>query len=92
MHFPILKFALIALVAVFCAGLTMYLNLSAGRDSWSDGRPALAAEFFGFAIGFSIFFWSFTVDGSILRWSLWGAAALVAIAGIVLSSFLSKSP
>jgi hypothetical protein len=92
MHSPILKFVLVALAAAFCAALTMFFNFKAGRDSWDEGKRALVAQFLGWWIGDTIFFWSFTIDSTILRGTLWGAAALAAIGGITLGIYLSNPP
>jgi hypothetical protein len=90
MHIPILKVVLIVLVAAFCATLTMFYNFKAGRDSWDEGRLALAAQSLGWWICFSIVLWSVTVDNTNLRWALRGAAALSAIVGVILSVYLAN--
>jgi hypothetical protein len=92
MQFPIFKFALVVLGAAFCATLTMFFNFKAGRDSWDEGRRALVAQFLGWWIGDTIFFWSFAIGSTVLRGTLWGAAALAAIVGVSLGIYLANTP
>jgi hypothetical protein len=92
MQFLSLNFVLVALGAAFCAALTVFFNIRAGRDSWDEGRRALAAQFIGWWIGDTIFFWSFTADSAMMRWTMWGAAVVVVIAGISLGIYLANSP
>ncbi|MGD0478912.1 MAG: hypothetical protein ABSA42_02000 [Terracidiphilus sp.] len=84
---------LVDLAAALYAGLTMFRVPVATHTSLSDEGPrALFAEFLGWWICFSCVLWSVTVDSKNLRWTLWGAAALAAIAGITLSVYLSDTP
>jgi hypothetical protein len=92
MHFLSLNFVLVALGAAFCAALTVFFNIRAGRDSWDEGRRALAAQFIGWWIGDTIFFRSFTADSAMIRWTMWGAAVVVVIAGISLGIYLTNPP
>jgi hypothetical protein len=92
MNFTSLNFFLVTLGAAFCAALTVFLNIRAGRDSWDEGRRALAAQFIGWWIGDTIFFWSFAADSAMMRWTMWGTAVVAAIAGISLGVYLAKPP
>jgi hypothetical protein len=90
MHFVSLNFVLVALGAAFCAALTVFFNIRAGRDSWDEGRLALAAQFIGWWIADTVFFWSFTANSAMMRWTMWGGAVVAAIAGISLGVYLTK--
>jgi hypothetical protein len=92
MHFVSFNFVLVALGAAFCAALTVFFNIRGGRDSWDEGRGALAAQFIGWWIADTIFFWSFTADSAMMRWTMWGVAVVVAIVGISLGVYLAKPP
>ena len=91
-HMPSFNFVLIALAAAFCAALTMFFNIRAGRSSWNEGPLALGAAFIGWWIGMTIFFRSFLVGSMLLRVTLWGAALVVVIVGFVAEESLSIKP
>jgi hypothetical protein len=89
-HFSIIKFLAIALLAAFVAAAAFFRRfLLTGEDPSDDGPRAVVAEFIGLWIGGFFLAWSFTVDTKHLQWTLRGVAIAAAIAGIALSVYFA---
>ncbi len=86
MHFSIMKFIAIAVLAAFLTVLGLFRRaFRTGEDPSDEGPRALVAEFVGLWIGTFLLIWSFTVEDRRLQWTLRGVAIATALAGLVLS-------
>jgi hypothetical protein len=89
-HFSIIKFIAIAVLAAFFAASAFFRRfLWTGEDASDDGPRAVIAEFIGLWVGGFFLFWSFTVDIKHMQWSLRAVAVAAAVAGAAFSVYFA---
>jgi len=78
--------AMSAVLAIFGYAFTT------GGTPSDDGPRALIAEFLGFCVGFTLLYWSFTLQEKNFQWALRGLSVLAMLAALILSAYFANTP